>query len=207
VCNGLKAIYWLEKRAQLGEPVNGFFIGENMKEIWKDIPGYEGLYQVNNLGRIKSLSRRLKAKPKRIIQERILKERIDRHGYIKVNIYKNGKIKVIKIHQIVALLFLNNFDKKREINHKDGNKQNNRIENLEWCTHKENMQHASKNGLMSRGEKHFSVKLTKKDVIKIKKFCDKTNQSDLEIALKFNISRKTINDIRHKRTWKWLREV
>lgn len=108
-----------------------------MEEIWKDIPGYEGLYQASNLGKIRSMHYRNKNSNN--IKE--LKARNNNKGYFKVNL--NGKN--IYIHTLIAKTFISNENNYKEINHKDGNKENNCIDNLEWCNHKDNMIHASKN--------------------------------------------------------------
>lgn len=124
-----------------------------MKEIWKDIQGYEGLYQVSNLGRIKSLGRTIKKiGPKgkifyRDYPEKILKQTKNKKGYLTVILSKNNENKIVRVHRIVAKTFLNLKEKGKEVNHKDGNKENNCASNLEWITHQENMIHAYKNGL------------------------------------------------------------
>lgn len=125
-----------------------------MEEIWKDIQGYEGLYQVSNLGRVKSLAR-LDTRGQRV-SEKILKLGKHRAGYFRVNLYKNGKMKQYLVHRLVALAFIPNPENKEQVNHIDGNKQNNVIENLEWCTHSENIQHAYRTGLAKGlvGENH-----------------------------------------------------
>ena len=113
-----------------------------MQEIWKDIKGYVGLYQVSNLGRFKSLPRNTKNQYK--YKERILKLSEDKDGYLLVNL--NGK--TFRSHVIVAQTFIKNDDNKPQINHIDGNKKNNNIDNLEWVTNRENIIHAYKNGLI-----------------------------------------------------------
>lgn len=107
-------------------------------EIWKDIKGYEGLYQVSNFGRIKSFVRN-------VSNPRIMKTYINRKGYIKC--YIGGKSK--SIHRLVADAFIPNHKNKPQVNHIDGNKQNNNVENLEWATNSENQKHAIKCGLRS----------------------------------------------------------
>ena len=96
-------------------------------EIWKDIEGYEGLYQVSNLGRVKSL------KVSKIKSERIRKSYQQSSGYISIVLCKNGKVTNHKIHRLVANAFIDNPDNLPEINHKDENKANNCVDNLEWC--------------------------------------------------------------------------
>ena len=103
-----------------------------IKEVWKDIRGYEGLYQVSNLGRVKSLNY------KRTGKERILKITKDRNGYYLVNLRKNNKTKMFKVHYLVADNFIPNPYNKPEIDHINTNPSDNRVENLRWATREEN---------------------------------------------------------------------
>ena len=112
-----------------------------IKEIWKDIEGYEGLYQVSNMGRIKSLSR------KQSLKERILKPGNGTGGYQIVKLC-NGNIKTKRVHRLVGKEFIPNPENKPQINHKWGNKLDNRACALEWCTQIENINHAFKTGLI-----------------------------------------------------------
>ena len=129
-----------------------------MKEIWKDIPNYEGLYQVSNLGRVKSLKRKkYDINSKKIIfvgKDIILKNIINEKGYFKVCLRSNYKNKFYKIHRLVAQAFIPNPNEYIEVNHIDGNKQNNCINNLEWCSHKHNMKEAYRLGLVKPPIKH-----------------------------------------------------
>lgn len=117
-----------------------------MKEIWKDIQGYEGLYQVSNLGNVMSWINNRQHKRK---QGLMLKPRVSKHGYYYVNIYKNGERKTIKNHRLVAETFIPNLESKPEVNHKDGNKLNNCVDNLEWVTSQENIIHGINTGLIN----------------------------------------------------------
>lgn len=112
-------------------------------EIWKDIKGYEGLYKVSNLGRVKSLSRRDRLN--RVIQEKVLKPGSNKVGYLHVNLYKEGRVKICKVHRLVAQAFIPNPEDKPEVNHKDEDKTNNKVENLEWMTCKENINYGIHN--------------------------------------------------------------
>lgn len=110
-----------------------------MTEEWRDIQGYEGLYQVSNLGRVKSLAREMSESHKgtpytRHYPERILSEGNDGAGYKLCWLSKNGKGKSIRVHRLVALAFIPNPNNLRYVNHRDENKANNNVENLEWCT-------------------------------------------------------------------------
>lgn len=107
-----------------------------MHEIWKDIDGYENLYQVSNLGNVRSLNYRHTRKPNNIAKAK------NRDGYSTVRMNKFGKRAVKQIHQLVAKTFIPNPENKPEVNHKDGNKENNQVSNLEWVTSKENTKHA-----------------------------------------------------------------
>lgn len=120
-----------------------------MQEIWKDILGYEGLYQVSNLGRIKSCQK-IVLHPKggsKLLKEKIRKLVPDKDGYLVIDLYKNGVGKIYKVHRLVGLAFIQNDESKKIINHKNGIKNDNNINNLEWCTDSENQIHAFKNGL------------------------------------------------------------
>lgn len=122
-----------------------------MEEVWKDIPNYEGLYQASTLGRIKSLKRTAKKEYKgnRIVKEIIMEGTANQDGYLKVH-FKNkerGIDKGLFIHRLIAETFIPNPDKLPQVNHKDGNKKNNNINNLEWCTNLYNQQHAWANCL------------------------------------------------------------
>lgn len=124
-----------------------------MEEIWKDIEGYEGFYQVSNLGRIKSLEKNIKRiSPKGNeytvkYPEKMLKQYGNHRGYLITQLSKSGKSESCLVHRIVAQAFIPNYEDKAQINHKNCNKQDNRIENLEWVTNNENRLHAMKNGL------------------------------------------------------------
>lgn len=120
-----------------------------MQEVWKDVKGYEGIYQVSNLGKVKSLERYQKDKSQRNrhYKERILKLMKNKYGYLIVDLKKDGRRKASTVHRLVAVAFISNPENKPCINHIDGNKQNNSIQNLEWCTYHENLIHAFATGL------------------------------------------------------------
>lgn len=120
-----------------------------MKEIWKDIEGYEGLYQVSNLGRVK----RLKGKYRK--SERILKQGINKQGYLLVCLCKDNTHKMGRVHRLVAQAFIPNSENKPQVNHIDEDKTNNNVDNIEWMTAKENNNHGSRNvrSAISKGTK------------------------------------------------------
>ena len=121
-------------------------------EIWKAVKGFEGLYEVSNLGRVKSLERRLQItsknrKPyKKITSEKILKQYVDRYRYMKVVLYKNNKAHYFTVHRLVASAFVENTCKKNAVDHIDCNRKNNHANNLRWVTTKENQMYSHKLG-------------------------------------------------------------
>ena len=114
-----------------------------MQEIWKDIPNYEGIYQVSNLGNVRDIITDRHRKPKNLTLNH-------RSGYYSVMLCKDKTQKNVLVHRLVAQSFIPNPQNKPQVNHIDGNKQNNCVDNLEWCTAKENLQHASKMGLLQK---------------------------------------------------------
>lgn len=134
-----------------------------MQEIWKDIEGYEGLYQVSNLGRVKSLKRYRSNHTKlQAVPEKIKSTRLDNQGYKLIDLYKDSKGKTIRIHRIVAEMFIDNPNSKETVNHIDGNKQNNIVDNLEWASFKEQNKHFYKYNLKSNGNIIKAVKAMNK---------------------------------------------
>lgn len=137
------------------------------EEVWKDIPSYEGYYMVSNKGRVKSLPRNGTIRKERIIKQK------DVNGYMTVHLRKSGYSKHRKVHRLVAKAFIEKNPGKEIVNHKDGVKGNNNVENLEWCTHSENTQHAFDTGLMEvdleqlKVARRRSVKSTSKPVLQI----------------------------------------
>ena len=115
-----------------------------MTEVWKDIKGYEGLYQISNLGRVKSLAH-LHGKSKKLIRkEKIMQCVIGIKGYLYCGLSKNGLTKRYRVHRLVAEAFIANPNELPQVNHIDGDKLNNSINNLEWVTKGENNRHAIK---------------------------------------------------------------
>ena len=116
-----------------------------MNEIWKDIKGYEGYYEISNIGRVRSVSRIINH-PKLVKQnifERLLN--LDsQNGYKSVRLSKEHKSKKCFVHRLVAQAFIKNPDSKGQVNHKDGDKSNNKVDNLEWNTAKENITHVDR---------------------------------------------------------------
>ena len=168
---------------------------DNNEEVWKDIPNWKQ-YQVSNKGNVKSLNYNKTGK------ERILKPSLCSMGYPMVGLSVNGKSKSKRVHRIVAETFIPNPEGKPNINHINGIKTDNRVENLEWCTQKENIHHSEKNGLAkhARGEKAGRSKLSSADVFTIK--TEMKDFSIKKICETFNVSATTISNIRRNKTWK-----
>ena len=177
------------------------------KEIWKDIIGYEGLYQVSDLGNIKSLSRIkfVNGKYPIITKDKILKFKTDKDGYELVGLYKNGVESKKRVHRLVAVAFIPNPKNKPDVNHKNGIKKDNRASELEWCTKKENTNHAILLGLMNvNGEKNGQSKLKDNDINEIKLLSTKFKSSKL--AIMYGVSKQSIENIINGKSWKHLQK-
>lgn len=161
-----------------------------MLEIWKDIPGYEDYYQVSNLGNVKSLRK-----------NKIMSPCIAGRGYNHLFLYKDKKASGFLVHRLVLLAFIGYSN--LVVNHKNGIKTDNRLENLEYCTYSENEQHAYKTGLKTNvGENHSQSKLTENDVLEIRSLCLNGNLNQTEIAKMFNTNRRHVSSIKNRRIWK-----
>ncbi len=172
------------------------------KEIWKDIEGYEALYKVSNLGRVKSLDRIDSIGRHR--KGKILKPSFSQ-GYPYINLRIKSKTQPYRIHHLVATAFIPNPEHKPEVNHIDGNKRNNCVDNLEWVTHSENMHHASITNLfnMPKGESHWRALLTNEEIKSIRKeyiYCGKEHNMRF-LAKKYGVSRNTIGYIVNNKTY------
>ena len=168
------------------------------KELWKPITGYEGKYEVSNLGRIKSLSRIIKQKNGR---QRKIKERIlvparmgNYHGVVLCN--DNG-MKKHYIHRLVCTAFLGNpIGDRITVNHIDGDKYNNKLSNLEWSSYSENLKHAYRNGLNENsGEKNHYTKFSDETISKVREKYSTGQYRQSELADLYGISRMQIHRI------------
>ena len=168
-----------------------------MQEEWKPIKGYVGVYEISNIGRVKRINGGK-------ISIKKLNPSIEK--YIFVGLSKNGIKKVTRVHVLVAEAFIPNPKKKPYINHIDNNPSNNKVSNLEWCTHLENMQHANRQGRLnvprigSRGKNNFGG-ITKEKVLEIRKLWLLDKKPQREIASIYKVSRQTINNIINKKAW------
>lgn len=162
-----------------------------MNEVWKKVKGTK-YYEVSNLGNVRSSFKKASLKPM-----------ITKDGYFYVGLYINRKRKYKNIHRLVAIEFIPNPENKPCVNHIDGNKQNNNVKNLEWCTYQENSRHSIDNGLQvnNKGENHNTAKLKELEAIEILN----SEASIKEMTEKFNISKHTVIAIRGGRLWKHLK--
>ncbi|WNL63116.1 HNH homing endonuclease [Citrobacter phage Ci1] len=164
-----------------------------MKEVFKDVVGYEEYFQISNFGRV--FSKR---------SNKILK--YSRSGlYLAISTKLNGRGKstCLKIHRLVAEAFIPNPNNFSVVNHKDGNKHNNHVDNLEWCTQKENMIHAFDTGLKVPivGVDMYNSKLSEQDVRDIRRLW-KEGVSQVKLKNMFNVSKTTIQGVIHRKTYK-----
>lgn len=164
--------------------------------IWKDIKNYEGLYQINKKGQVRSFPRRGTACSKIYV----LTPKIDKKGYNRYNLSKNGKRTDYLAHRLVAEAFIPNPNDYPYVCHKDGSKTNNAIKNLYWGTPKMNAQDAVKHGTSLKGERNPATSLTKEDIIYIRKTAIK-GESKKVLAKKFNMNLRSIYRIINKKRW------
>lgn len=188
------------------------FGGYFYMEIWKDVKGYEGVYQVSSKGSVRSLDRYINrrtctgVKALLFVKGRVLKAATNRGGYAYV-ILTDSKPISKTAHRLVAITFIPNPDNKPEVNHINGIKTDNRVENLEWCTHQENVQHAFRTGLKNadhaRGSRNKMSKLNRHKVRAIR-WALNSNYIVLDLAKYYGVSMTTIYNIRKRKTWKHL---
>lgn len=169
-------------------------------EIWKDIPGFKGRYQASNLGRIKSID--WKSSRGFLRKGKIMKQCHEGNGYLQLHIVTNNGSKMLSAHRLIAKAFLPTTEGKEFVNHKNGIKDDNRIENLEWCSKSENCKHSFEIGLQdNKGEKHPCSKLSEIDVLTIRKQYSTGKYSHQQIADVYDISKTQVGDIIRKRSW------
>ncbi len=173
-----------------------------IEEIWKDVPGYEGLYQASNQGNIRFLSRAKHKRKCRDYTPRLLNPTINRCGYCRVGLSKNNKITYWSSHRLVAIAFIPNPENKPQVNHKNGIKTDNRVENLEWVTNKENKEHAQKNGLVVRGQRVHTCILTEAQVLEIRAAHKGSHKIQYNLRHKYGISRSGLWNIINRNSWK-----
>lgn len=179
----------------------------NISEVWASIYGFEKYYQISSLGRVKAMRRYKERGTQRFwTKEKLLNPKPDGRGYKRVLLY--GDISEtpirISIHRLVAEAFIPNPENKPQINHINGIKTDNGINNLEWCTSQENLYHAYASGLniRARGERVGISRLKEKQVVKIRKIYQSGKYTQLEVANMFGVSRSAIRGVINGETWK-----
>jgi len=160
-----------------------------MKELWRNIDWYKGMYQISSFGRLRSFKNNL---------PRILKTRVNKSWYTYVNLSMYGKYRSITIHRLVAIAFL--WKSNLTVNHKNWNKRNNCVDNLEWISANDNHLHAQKHRLLARWEKNWRSKLTYKDV-KLIRYKYSKWKSQRFLSREFWVSRPVIYKIINNINW------
>lgn len=168
-------------------------------EEWRDIEGYEGLYQISNYGKVKSFKHRVHGSEGVILKPHIYTT--------KYSIYRlsdsNNDIKRITAHKLVAKAFIPNPKKYQEVNHKNGIKIDNRVDNLEWCTHQQNMVHAFTELYpnIRQGSRNSRATITDDDALQIYKLAMKNERSYADIGKEYGVSKSIVGNIKAGKTW------
>lgn len=145
-----------------------------MKEIWKDITGYEGLYQISNLGRVKSLPKMVGRGVRYHVGERIVKPQKTPNGYLRLHLDKDGVRKYYSVHHLVALMFIENPNCYPCVNHKNEDKEDNKSSNLEWCTHLYNSNYGTCKARISMSKMGHIVTKETRDKLRLSNLGEKS---------------------------------
>jgi len=161
---------------------------------WAPIKSFTISYHVSSDGLVRNIR-----------SGRILKPRPDNDGYLHVSLFARGHIRYATVHALVAEAFLGRKPPYHQINHKDGNKKNNRHTNLEWRTGLRNMEHAKAMGLCPRGADHGMAKLSERNVLEIRRRHASRNLIRKELAEKFGVTVQAITAVIKRKSWDWLK--
>ena len=176
-----------------------------IKELWKDIPGYEGFYQVSNMGQVRSVTHSITMKNgvNRTIYSKILVLHPGGNNeYLQAYLHKDNKVTNFLVHRLVANAFIASIPSGYEVNHKNGNKTDNRVQNLEIVTHQENITHSMNNSLFrALGEDHYASKLTNAQASEIRDIYSKGGISQKKLGLKYGVTQKVIFSIVNNKTY------
>ena len=167
-----------------------------MEPIWRPIPDFEGLYEVSSDGRIRSVGRRIGA-----VVGRIMKPHSDRDGYQRVELRKDHQRIVVRIHRVVAKVFIGECPRDKQVDHVDGIKTNNDYSNLEYVTSIENLRRATVLGLKAKGERNGASHLTKSEIILVRTLSTQGIEGK-EISAMTGISTSHVSSIINRKAWK-----
>jgi len=173
--------------------------------MWKPIRGYEGLYEVSDEGRVKSLPKSfndLKLKRVRTYPERLLKPSVLKYGHLRVSLYKEGVKKEFLVHRLVMMNFISECPEGMECLHIDGNPSNNNLTNLRWGTSKENSEDCITHKTIARGKRLPQTKLTEDQV----KVIREDSRSSNIIAEEYNLTGSYVRSLKRRETWSWLED-
>ncbi len=175
-------------------------------ETWIAVIGFEDFYEVSDMGNVRSSDRTIKNNFGTFTQPgRTLKGNINKAGYVKQTLTdSNKKQHTVLVHRLVAQAFLSNPENKKNVNHKDGDKSNNKLSNLEWATNSENVKHAIDTGLLRvrKGQEIYFAKFTDEQVRYIKTAVNSGDLTIKDACVMFDCCRRTISDMVKGRTWK-----
>lgn len=170
----------------------------NIQENWLPIKGFEGRYEISDLGRVLNIKTQTFKKPT-----------ITKNGYNYILLWRNNKFKHQLMHRLLAIHFIPNLENKPQVNHKDGIKLNNSLSNLEWVTHQENAIHAYKNGLTpkppgnnKKGIEIYNAKVTESEVMDIRRLFADGKYTQKELGIIYGMTRSGIQRITKRITWK-----
>lgn len=187
----------------------GVYIMEKIQnlegEVWLPVVGYEGFYEISNKGRLKTVKKtvRTKSNGRHPRKERILNPTINQKGYYHTSLHREASVKWFTIHRLVAQAFIPNPENKPQVNHIDSTPLNNNVENLEWCTHGENMKHGFLYGRKTqKGEKNNQAKITREIAEKVRELYAEGNLTQWQVGEVFGLARCHIKDITTYKIWK-----
>lgn len=186
-------------------------LGVGKKEVWRNVTGWEGIYQISNYGNVKSMERffikdvaKLGFKQAVLMPEMVRAVGRHKFGYGRASFWLDEKAKHFSVHRLVALEYIPNINSYKQVGHIDNNPKNNHVSNLVWCTQKQNIQHCVDSGRWHLGEKNGNSKLNKSQVLEIRKMLS-DNVGVNKIARTFNVTKCPIQSIRDGKTWRHLK--
>lgn len=166
-------------------------------EEWRAVVGWEGLYEVSNLARVRRVAGGVGASPGRVLRPHPIYS-----GYLHVSLTRANRSKLLYVHVLVARAFLGPCPPGHEVNHCDSNRANCVLTNLEYLTHVENMQHATTVGLMAKGERHVRARLNESAVREIRR----SSRSNAQLAQTYGVSAGVVSAVRCGRSWKHVQD-